>query len=240
MVNDASENYTTGYIALFRSLRNHWIWEDPVKLKWWLDLLLEVNHKPKNVSIKYELIECGRGQSVKSLESWAKSWRTNKSTVIRFFKMLEKDKMICIENLKITTRITVCNYDSYNGERHDAGTAQKRRRYDTGTTPYPNNNVNNVNNDKNVYSTHTPVEKIEDEKFRNFVIWYIEKADKVNKLPDPITLENFNSLMSKYEKDFIAEVILDMNNHKDLNKKYVSAYRTLNSWIKIRLNGSKH
>jgi hypothetical protein len=115
---DQFENLQYGFIKLFRSLTRHWIWEDERKLKWWINILLDVNHQDNKVPIGFDLIECKRGQSVKSLESWAKQWRVDKSTVRRFFDLLQKDSMIRLENLQKTTRLTVCNHGIYNDKGH--------------------------------------------------------------------------------------------------------------------------
>lgn len=130
----------TGFILIHRKLKKHWIWEDATKLKWWLDILLSANYIDNKVLIKGVLVECKRGQSVKSLETWAKEWRTSKATVKRFLDLLENDKNIETENLQITTRITVCNYDSYNDVRYGDDTeneTQTKRRRD-GRVPQTN------------------------------------------------------------------------------------------------------
>lgn len=110
----AASERNAGFIFLHRSLRDHWLWSDPLKFQWWVDILMECNHEDNRVSIGYEVFECKRGQSVKSLETWGKRWRVDISTVRRFFSLCEKDSMINRENLQKTTRITVCNYDFYN------------------------------------------------------------------------------------------------------------------------------
>lgn len=117
-----------GYILLHRSVRQNWIWNDSVKLKWWLDILMECNHSDQKVSLKFELIDCKRGQSLNSLQTWSKRWGCNVGQVRRFLKMLQTDKMIVTENVRKSTRITVCNYDSYNDPRHanDKRTTRKR------------------------------------------------------------------------------------------------------------------
>jgi hypothetical protein len=63
-----------GWISLHRKIQNHWIWEDPLKLKWWIDILLTVNHSDGEINIGLQLFDCKRGQSVMSLSSWAKRW----------------------------------------------------------------------------------------------------------------------------------------------------------------------
>jgi DNA-binding transcriptional regulator YhcF (GntR family) len=102
-----------GSILFHRKLRNHWLWKNRIRATWWIDILCEVNYKPDHFNIDGKLIACGRGQSVKSLRTWAAMWGVSQTTVKRFFELLERDRIISIENLKRTTRITVLNYDLY-------------------------------------------------------------------------------------------------------------------------------
>lgn len=143
-----------GWISLHRKIKDHWIWKSQNRFQWWIDILLTVNHEEKKVLIKGSLIECKRGQSARSLESWAKDWNVTKKTVRDFFILLQKDNMIQFENVKISTRITVCNYDSYqiivnaketqSKRKVNAKETQSKRELPT------NNNDNNVNNDNNI------------------------------------------------------------------------------------------
>ena len=107
-------NKNSGFILVHRRIRDHWIWKDSKKLLWWIDILMECNHEGKTVNIGFQLIDCERGQTINSLLTWSKRWGVDISTVRRFFKLCENDQMIVTENLLKTTRLTVCNYDSYN------------------------------------------------------------------------------------------------------------------------------
>lgn len=135
-----------GWICLHRQIREHWIWTDPEKFQWWIDILLSVNHEPRKVNIGNEIIDCQAGQSVMSLATWAARWKTNKSRVRRFFELLKNDSMIDTEGVGKSTRITVCNYAHYQGLRNDSETQVKRKRNDSETIVTPNNNDNNENN----------------------------------------------------------------------------------------------
>ena len=117
-----------GWIKISRDIRSHWIWKDSDKLKWWLDILIEVNYQDAKVNIGYTLFECKRGQSLMSLQNWAKRWGVSKSVVNRFFKMLEDDKIIVTENETVTTRLTVLKYDTYQQEENASETQAKRKR----------------------------------------------------------------------------------------------------------------
>ena len=142
------ENAKYGFIKLFRSIRKHWLWQDATKLKWWIDILIEINHEEKKVVIGNQIITCKKGQSVKSLGTWAKEWKVSPATVKRFLELLQKDSMIVIENVQKTTRLTVCNYESYTEWRNDDETMMKRFRNDDETIVKTNNNGNKEKNDK--------------------------------------------------------------------------------------------
>lgn len=117
-----------GWIKVSRSITDHWIWKDPIKLKWWIDMLITVNFKDNKINIGNQLIECNRGQSIMSLKQWADRWKVDKNKVRNFFVLLEKDGQILHENIYKTTRITICNYDSYNEVENAIKTQSKRNK----------------------------------------------------------------------------------------------------------------
>ena len=52
-----------GWIKINRNIQDSWLWDDPVRLRWWLDILLTVNYEPKKVMIGFKKFTCERGQS---------------------------------------------------------------------------------------------------------------------------------------------------------------------------------
>ena len=152
------ENKDTGYICMFRSIKKHWIWDDPIKLKWWLDILLSVNYSKEiqKVNIGYNLVECGRGQTIKSLQTWSNEWKVSKHTVRNFLELLKKDTLITTENLKKTTRLTVCNYDFYQTNLHDGETTRKRKGNDKETQEDTNNKEKKDNKEKESKEPYMP------------------------------------------------------------------------------------
>ncbi|MFC2099092.1 hypothetical protein ACFLSP_05030 [Bacteroidota bacterium] len=103
-----------GHISIYRSIRDHWVWQNRIHATWWLDILMEANYKPGAVNVEGKIISCGRGQCVRSYYSWARMWNTNYSTARRFLKLLEKDHMISVESLRNRIiRITVLRYSLY-------------------------------------------------------------------------------------------------------------------------------
>lgn len=101
-------------------MQDHWLWENNKelsKMEAWIDILLNVNHSDKKILIGNELYDVKRGQSINSQLTWAKRWNWDRSRVRRFFKTLEKDKMVVLEPDTKTTILTVCKYDSYQDVR---------------------------------------------------------------------------------------------------------------------------
>lgn len=143
-------NKKLGYISIYRSIKDHWIWDDPVKFQWWISLLLEVNFKERKVNLGNDLVLCKRGQTVKSLKHFAELWNTTRDSARNFLVLLEKDGMILRNNLHKSTQITICNYDSYQDNLHANQTQPqqqtKRKPNANQTHSDTNNNVNTVNN----------------------------------------------------------------------------------------------
>ena len=118
----------TGWIKISRDIQTHWIYQDAEKLKWWLDLLLLANYEDKEFNIKFKVFQCKRGQLLYSLKSLSQRWNVSKSVVNNFLEMLRKQNMIETENETVTTRITICNYDTYQQKENANETQIKRKR----------------------------------------------------------------------------------------------------------------
>lgn len=135
----------SGWIKLHRQIRNHWVFKNADYFKAWVVIISEVNHQSSKVLIEGELIECKRGQSVNSLATWVSilgnDWTIQKLRT--FLKLLEKDGMINTEGLRKTTRLTVCNYDSYQSEQQADNKQTTSRQQGDNTQLTTNNNVKN-------------------------------------------------------------------------------------------------
>lgn len=137
-----------GWISVHRKIWEHWLIEKSrplTRLEAWLKILMDVNHEQKKVSLGNELIIVKRGESINSLDTWARLFNWDKSKVRRFFKLLESDSMIVLKSNRKTTHLNVCNYDDYQDKRNIDETQMKRKRNANETQMTPNNNGNNDN-----------------------------------------------------------------------------------------------
>lgn len=65
------------------------------------------------------------------------------------------------------------------------------------------------------------------EKFKEFIN---KHAPRVAKMQRPFSLEEFIDIKEKYNNKVVRDVLINMDNYRDLNKN-ISAYRTLCNWI---------
>lgn len=99
-----------------------------------------------------------------------------------------------------------------------------------------NDNVNvNVNKKKestNVDKKETDVSSCENEAYKTFISWICQNAEycfKNMKLPSE---KEFNRLKELYSGKEISYIISQIENRKDLRKRYTNLYRTVLNWAK--------
>lgn len=77
-----------------------------------------------------------------------------------------------------------------------------------------------------ILPTHT------NKDFDVFAEWIGKNASQVAKMRDPFTLEEFEKIKKEFPAEAVREILLQMQNKKDLTKKYTSAYLTCRNWLK--------
>ncbi len=141
-----------GWISLHRKIQNNFLWKDGrvfSKAEAWIDILMEVQHSPDQTKtmIKNTIITCDRGQSIKSIQTWADRWTWTRSAVQRYLQLLKREGMLTTENLTKTIRLSVCNYSTYQMERIKGELKVNRTRTEGELNPDTDNNDNNETNE---------------------------------------------------------------------------------------------
>ena len=155
-----------GWISLYRKIQNNFLWKDGrvfSKLEAWLDILMEVQHSSKQTKtmIKNTLITCDRGQSIKSIQTWAERWNWSRSAVQRYFQLLKREGMVRTENLTKTIRLSVCKYTTYQNTQTEGELKVNRTWIEPELNPDTDNKGNNDNNGNNVNTLHKKPEGID-------------------------------------------------------------------------------
>ena len=143
-----------GYVAVFRQIFDHWLWQDKPfsKGQAWIDLLLLANHHDHKKPVGDKIVTYKRGDVNRSVLFLADRWGWDKKTVRRFLRVLEADNMVVVKGTTQGTTITIVNYDFWQKNGSTKGTTDGTTHgtvYGTthGTQTIMNNNDNNEKNE---------------------------------------------------------------------------------------------
>ena len=65
------------------------------------------------------------------------------------------------------------------------------------------------------------------------------ELENVSGLKKQMSAEQCERLVDEYSKEAIHQTLLEMENYKPLQKKYMSVYLTLNNWLKLKQDREK-
>lgn len=197
-----------GWISLYRSIQDHWLWQEKPfsKAQAWLDLLLSANYQDKKIVFDSNLVEVKRGEFITSIRKLCARWGWSNSKVKKFLDTLQLDGMITYKSDTKKTAINIVNYNVYqtlSDAENVTETSQKRHRSDTETsqkhTNNNNNKDNNVNNDNNKTTTTICGS---DEEFN--IYKFLEKC---NFILSPMLLEKIQADIEIYSLEEVKKAI---------------------------------
>lgn len=225
-----------GWISLNRGIRDHWIYqEDRVFSKYeaWIDLLLSANHCDNKTLIDGQLETVKRGTFITSIRKLQKKWKWSDTKVVKFFELLEAEKMASRKSDTKKTVVTIANYDVYQNSdvekrhRNDSETTVERHRNDAETSQKrTNNNVNNSNNSNNANNSLGSSPPFTN----NNINTYEEVEQNFGRPLSPIELETITAWLQ--EDNYDPKVIRLALREAVLNKAYSLKYidRILLTW----------
>lgn len=103
----------SGYIKLHRNIEHHWIWQNPRRTQWWIQLIFMAAWEPQQVSFGNETFTLQRGQIATTYRILTGRFSCTNQAVFNFLAILEKHKMIIKETSHKMTLITIVNYELY-------------------------------------------------------------------------------------------------------------------------------
>lgn len=109
------ENLDKGYIKLYRSVRDNWVWDDKPydRAHAWIDILLSANHKDTKIMFNGSLVTVKRGTYITSIRKLADKWGWSRDKTAKFLNELENDGMIAKDSDRYRTLLTVEKYSVY-------------------------------------------------------------------------------------------------------------------------------
>lgn len=113
-----------GWVKLHRDITDNFLWsgEPFSKGQAWVDLILHANFTDNKIQIKGQVIHVKRGQQARSVLTLVKEWKWSKGKVLRFLETLKNERMIEVKTGHLTSIITICNYEGFQGGDTPDGT----------------------------------------------------------------------------------------------------------------------
>jgi len=105
----------SGWIKIHRKLSKNTLWtlEPFTRGQAWIDLILLANHKNGYILVRGNKIDIKRGQIGWSELRLSERWKWSRSKVRTFFKLLESEQQIIQQKNKLSSIISIVNYDEY-------------------------------------------------------------------------------------------------------------------------------
>lgn len=181
-----------GWIALYRQIENHWLWDDKPfsKGQAWIDLLLQANHDESKFLLGNDLILLKKGTFLTSELKLMERWGWGKGKTRAFLDLLQKDNMIVKQTDRRKTVINIVNYERFSNFENFNIPQTDHLRTTVGPQADTNNNDNNYNN---IYIIQDQTLKTVFEQFVDF-----RKSIKkpLSKKGIPFIIEKLNSITS--------------------------------------------
>ena len=126
----------TGWVKIHRSLTEHELW-NAEPFTWgqaWLDLIINTNHAEGSFTVRRQVVKLERGQIGWSELTMTERWKWSRGKVRRFLKKLKNEHMIKQETGHLTSVITICNYNEFQGDPKVDGTTDDTTNSTAGGT----------------------------------------------------------------------------------------------------------
>ena len=117
-------DHAGGFAKVFRKIWDHPNWQDPYRLRAWLDCILLAYWRDYRVMWRGSRVLVRRGQFLTSYRILAKRWGRSRHFVSDFLDDGEKHGELVVEKGHYGCRVTVVNYERYHGLGATTGDTQ--------------------------------------------------------------------------------------------------------------------
>jgi len=139
-----------GWIKINRAIQKHWLWDDPEKLKAWIDLIFLANYETKKIPYKGKIVVCEKGYVNLSISALAKRWDWSRDRTRNYLHLLQNDNMIVIKATTNRTTIFIVNYAKYQGFSTSATTKQVSKQVSKQVNELDNEQYNELDTTKEI------------------------------------------------------------------------------------------
>ncbi|HBG40224.1 MAG TPA: hypothetical protein DDW85_02270 [Porphyromonadaceae bacterium] len=222
-----------GWIKTYRKL-SEWEWyKDSHMVHLFIHLLIMANHEDK----KWRGLTLKRGQLVTSRNILSAQTGISDRSIRTCLERLKSTNELTIQSSNKNSIITICNYDNYQSreDMSDQQNDQQTRQQATIKRPTIKQELKEDKKKRKESTTTVVDEKSASPDFLKFNLWLAKNAPycaNPKNFEKQISEENFFRLKEKYNGEQIAFIIGQIENRKDLRKRYTDLYRTVLNWAK--------
>ena len=202
---------SSGWIKLHRSMFDNELWtaEPFTKGQAWIDLIGNANHKPGSTWIRGIEIHVKRGQIAWSELTMSKRWKWSRGKVRRYLGVLQNKGMAVQQTNKLTTILTICNYDVYQSDETTDSTTGRTTDsttdgQQTDNRRYTNKNDKKEKNDKKVV-TDTSGDSSPNDAVREVFDYWRQVMGKNNLTK--LTKERRNKIQTRLKEGYNVDQI---------------------------------
>lgn len=181
-----------GWISLYRSLLDNWVWQRQDYGYAWVDLLLLANHEDVKGVYRGEVVTYERGTVNRSIAYLADRWGWSRTKTRNFLKALESDGMVHIKKTPNRTVILLVNYSDFQNPKTANRTAKKQptgqQKDSEKTQTIISNNDNNDNNTRRRRGTS-----------------YAERKREEREAIDALIIEQAKEDIAEWHKEYPGE-----------------------------------
>lgn len=149
----------SGYIKLWRCIKDNPIYKEPDFLAVWIHLLLSANYKETNVFVDGKKILIPRGSLLTSRLQIQQGCGVQQSKVERILKVLKSEQQIEQQSLSKCRIISITNWDTYQSNEQQDEQHLNNTRTTLEQHLNTNNNIKNIKNIKEEKNTTTYVQQ---------------------------------------------------------------------------------
>lgn len=105
------------FIKLYRKIQDNWIWDNPLYLKCWIDMLMRASIKSSSALINNQIVNISRGEIIFSQRNFCKRNNMTRQQLRTFLKKLQKTNMIRSKTNPELTHLILVGYSTYNDSK---------------------------------------------------------------------------------------------------------------------------
>ena len=207
-----------GFIKLYRCLEESFIWSDSEAVHLWIQLLINANHKEKEVLLSGNKVIIKSGQFVCSRRTLSLKTGINESKIQRLLTLFKSEQMIEQQTNSKYRIITVLNWSKYQSGEQAVEQQMNSKR--TANEQQVNTNKNDKNEKKEEKDTIVSKKKVEPKKS-----FGIEGTVK-------LTQEEYDRLVKDYGQKAVEDKIFALEGWLNKGNKSKSDNLTIRNWLR--------